>query len=69
MMVNEQLIRTWAFDIRLSERWKRRARRRASRRGQPACRGAVPPQPQKNEAVQHEGQRNGEGRDHHQRIG
>ena len=44
-------------------------RRDASDRRHPACRGGLAPQPQKNEAMEHEGQRNGEGRHHDQRIG
>src|SRR5215831_163260 len=42
--------------------------RETSRRYQPTCRGGLPPQPPQNEAMQHQGQRDGEGRHHDQRI-
>ena len=44
-------------------------KREASGRGQPALRGAAAPQPQQNEAMEHQGQRHGEGGHHDQRIG
>src|SRR5260221_3814863 len=40
-----------------------------SRSHQPACRRGLPPQPPQNEAMEHQGQRNGEGGHHDQRIG
>jgi hypothetical protein len=44
-------------------------RREASHHGQPACRGGLPPQSPQNEAMEHEGQRDGESGYHDQRIG
>ena len=41
---------------------------RGSGRGQAARRGGLPSQPPQHEAMEHQRQRDGEGRDHHQRI-
>ena len=43
--------------------------RETLRRSKLACRSGLLLEPPENEAVQHQGQRDGEGRYHHQRIG
>jgi hypothetical protein len=48
--------------------WMVRLLREASGRGQAARRGGLPSQPPEHEAMEHQRQRDGEGRDHHQRI-
>jgi hypothetical protein len=53
---------TWPLSLALMKR-------EASGHGQPACRGGLVSEPPQHEAMEHQGQRDGEGGYHHQRIG